>query len=84
MPVPMPQHIHRALADISLSSRACMRKSKIFGPAGNGFFPNKYIMMKLDQVKLAIVGLGYVGLPLAVENSITAVLQPVAESDLHR
>lgn len=24
-------------------------------------------MLKLDQVKLAIVGLGYVGLPLAVE-----------------
>ena len=38
-----------------------------FRPRGNRFFPNKYIMMKQDQVKLAIVGLGYVGLPLAVE-----------------
>jgi len=37
MPVPMPQHIHAALQNISLSSKAYVRKLNVFGPAGIGF-----------------------------------------------
>ena len=37
-------------------------------------------MMTLNQVKPAIVGLGSVGLPLAVEYGITPVQRPAAGS----